>query len=148
MCGFQKQRKALTFYSQSLICHCNALVLLSFIILPYKTSAFPQLIFFCFYLEGRTISFLEEKKQKTQRGRKLTWEKPFSRVSCSKRKTGGSYVNRPFCAALWEKLRKNRRKTVPQMIFFCFFSSKKKRRGSRGSALYDGQLQRMSRAFV
>ncbi len=76
MCGFQKQKKALTFYSQSLICHCNALVLLSFIILPYKTSAFPQL------------------------------------------------------------------------IFFCFFSSKKKRRGSRGSALYDGQLQRMSHAFV
>jgi hypothetical protein len=49
MCGFQKQKKALTFYSQSLICHCNALVLLSFIILPYKTSAFPQLIFFCFF---------------------------------------------------------------------------------------------------
>ncbi|WP_308803256.1 CPBP family intramembrane glutamic endopeptidase [Agathobacter sp.] len=40
MCGFKKQKKALTFYSQSLICHCNALVLLSFIILPYKTSAF------------------------------------------------------------------------------------------------------------
>ena len=39
MCGFKKQKKALTFYSQSLICHCNALVLLSFIILPYKTSA-------------------------------------------------------------------------------------------------------------
>lgn len=41
MCGFKKQKKALTFYSQSLICHCNALVLLSFIILPYQTSAFP-----------------------------------------------------------------------------------------------------------
>ncbi len=40
MCGFKKQKKALTFYSQSLICHCNALVLLSFIILPYQTSAF------------------------------------------------------------------------------------------------------------
>ena len=39
MCGFKKQKKALTFYSQSLICHCNALVLLSFIILPYQTSA-------------------------------------------------------------------------------------------------------------
>ncbi len=42
MCGFKKQKKALTFYSQSLICHCNALVLLSFIILPYKTSAFGR----------------------------------------------------------------------------------------------------------
>lgn len=42
MCEFLIQKKALTFYSQSLICHCNALVLLSFIILPYKTSAlFP-----------------------------------------------------------------------------------------------------------
>ncbi|MFR3918729.1 MAG: DUF6870 family protein [Hominenteromicrobium sp.] len=40
MCEFLIQKKALTFYSQSLICHCNALVLLSFIILPYKTSAF------------------------------------------------------------------------------------------------------------
>lgn len=39
MCGFKKQKKTLTFYSQSLICHCNALVLLSFIILPYQTSA-------------------------------------------------------------------------------------------------------------
>ena len=39
MCEFLIQKKALTFYSQSLICHCNALVLLSFIILPYKTSA-------------------------------------------------------------------------------------------------------------
>lgn len=39
MCEFQKQKKALTFYSQSLICHCNTLVLLSFIILPYKTAA-------------------------------------------------------------------------------------------------------------
>ena len=75
--------------------------------------------------------------------------KPFPRTSFLwHEKTDGSYANRPFCAALWEKLRKNRRKTAPQMIFFCFFSSKKKRRGSRGSALYDGQLQRMSRAFV
>ena len=124
MCGFQKQKKALTFYSQSLICHCNALVLLSFIILPYKTSAFPQLIFFCFYLEGRTISFLEEKKQKTLRSRRTDGDKSFPRTSCLwHEKTGGSYVNRPFCAELWEKLRKNRRKTVPQMIFFCFFSS-------------------------
>ena len=41
MCEFLIQKKALTFYSQSLICHCNALVLLSFIILPYQTSAFP-----------------------------------------------------------------------------------------------------------
>ena len=40
MCKFLIQKKALTFYSQSLICHCNALVLLRFIILPYKTSAF------------------------------------------------------------------------------------------------------------
>ena len=40
MCEFLIQKKALTFYSQSLICHCNALVLLSFIILPYQTLAF------------------------------------------------------------------------------------------------------------
>ena len=40
MCEFLIQKKALTFYSQSLICNCNALVLLSFIILPYQTSAF------------------------------------------------------------------------------------------------------------
>ena len=39
MCKFLIQKKALTFYSQSLICHCNALVLLRFIILPYKASA-------------------------------------------------------------------------------------------------------------
>ena len=45
MCGFKKQKKALTFYSQSLICHCNALVLLSFIILPYQTSALPDGVF-------------------------------------------------------------------------------------------------------
>ena len=45
MCGFKKQKKALTFYSQSLICHCDALVLLSFIILPYKTSALPDGVF-------------------------------------------------------------------------------------------------------
>ena len=45
MCGFKKQKKALTFYSQSLICHCNALVLLSFIILPYKTSALQPGVF-------------------------------------------------------------------------------------------------------
>ena len=45
MCGFKKQKKALTFYSQSPICHCNALVLLSFIILPYKTSALPDGVF-------------------------------------------------------------------------------------------------------
>jgi len=42
MCGFKKQKKALTFFSQSLICHCNALVLLSFIILPYQTSEFTD----------------------------------------------------------------------------------------------------------
>ena len=42
MCEFLIQKKALTFYSQSLICHYNALVLLSFIILPYKTSALPS----------------------------------------------------------------------------------------------------------
>ena len=75
--------------------------------------------------------------------------KPFPCTSCLwHEKTDGSDANRPFCVTPWEKLRKNRRKTAPQMIFFCFFSSKKKRRGSRGSALYDGQLQRMSRAFV
>ena len=45
MCEFLIQKKALTFYSQSLICHCNALVLLSFIILPYKTSAFVPGVF-------------------------------------------------------------------------------------------------------
>ena len=47
MCKFLIQKKALTFYSQSLICHCNALVLLRFIILPYKTSALlPELLRF------------------------------------------------------------------------------------------------------
>ena len=46
MCKFLIQKKALTFYSQSLICHCNALVLLRFIILPYKASAFGQGILF------------------------------------------------------------------------------------------------------
>lgn len=46
MCEFLIQKKALTFYSQSLICHCNALVLLSFIILPYKTSAFGCRFFY------------------------------------------------------------------------------------------------------
>lgn len=36
MCRFKKQKKALTFYSQSLILPLQCL---SFIILPYKTSA-------------------------------------------------------------------------------------------------------------
>lgn len=33
------------FSYQSLICHCNALVLLSFIILPYQTSALLRILF-------------------------------------------------------------------------------------------------------
>ena len=37
-------------------------------------------------------------------------------------------MNRPFCAARWGKWQKDRKTTVPLMIFFCFFSSKKKRR--------------------
>lgn len=57
MCGFKKQKKALTFYSQSLICHCNALVLLSFIILPYQTSASAK----CFLLNFSCLKTLEMK---------------------------------------------------------------------------------------
>lgn len=45
MCGFKKQKKALTFYSQSLICHCNALVLLSFIITALSNLSIVQLLF-------------------------------------------------------------------------------------------------------
>lgn len=59
MCGFKKQKKALTFYSQSLICHCNALVLLSFIILPYKTSALAEMLFLQIKLHDAAVWELE-----------------------------------------------------------------------------------------
>lgn len=58
MCKFLIQKKALTFYSQSLICHCNALVLLRFIILPYKTSAL-RLRFWVTYQAGESEPMLD-----------------------------------------------------------------------------------------
>ena len=43
-------------------------------------------------------------------------------------KTDGSHTNRPFCGAGWRKRQERRKEAQPQSIFFCFFSSKKKRR--------------------
>ena len=37
-------------------------------------------------------------------------------------------MNRPFCAACWGNPQVGREATLPNLIFFCFFSSKKKRR--------------------
>ena len=45
------------------------------------------------------------------------------------KKTDGSRMNRPFCAARWRDRREHGKTTFRQRIFFCFFSSKKKRRG-------------------
>lgn len=59
MCKFLIQKKALTFYSQSLICHCNALVLLSFIILPYQTSALAEMLFLQIKLHDAAVWELE-----------------------------------------------------------------------------------------
>ena len=60
----------------------------------------------------------------------LSVNRCFPACPARNKKTDGSHLNRPFCAARWRKRQEHRRKAAPQLIFFCFFSSKKKRRGT------------------
>ena len=71
--------------------------------------------------EGDTISFLEEKKQKTLRGEGvLRGKRCFPARPVQNGKTDGSYVYRPFCASCRRKQQARRRKAFPQTTFFCF----------------------------
>ena len=86
-------------------------------------TTFRQRIFFCFFSS-------KKKRDKRHGGRGTPTEKRrYSAHPIRNEKTDGSCVNRPFCAARWRKRREHGKTTFRQRIFFCFFSSKKKRRG-------------------
>ena len=88
-----------------------------------------QWIFFCFFSS-------KKKRDKRHGGRGNPTEKRRFSANDSERKTDGSRMNRPFCAARWRKRRDHGKTTLRQRIFFCFFSSKKKRdkrHGGRGN---------------
>ena len=76
-----------------------------------------------------TISFLEEKKQKTSRLRIISVEKTFSHIRRGT-KNGRSHASCPFLCCRPAKAAGAAGNPAPQLIFFCFFSSKKKRRGT------------------
>ena len=97
----------------------------------HRRKAAPQLIFFCFFSSkkkrrGRFL-FLKKRNKRHCGAVDLSVNRCFPACPARNKKTDGSYVNRPFCAARWRKRQEHRRKAAPQLIFFCFFSSKKKR---------------------
>ena len=84
-----------------------------------------QWIFFCFFSS-------KKKRDKRHGGRgRPTEKRRYSAHPIRNEKTDGSRMNRPFCAARWRDRREHGKTTFRQWIFFCFFSSKKKRRGNR-----------------
>ena len=86
-------------------------------------TTFRQWIFFCFFSS-------KKKRDKRHGGRgRPTEKRRDSAHPIRNEKTDGSRMNRPFCAARWRKRREHGKTTLRQRIFFCFFSSKKKRRG-------------------
>ncbi len=82
------------------------------------------------FLIGERFLFLKKRNKRHCGIDDQSEKRCFPARPARNKKTDGSYVNRPFCAASWRKRRAHRRKAAPQMIFFCFFSSKKKRRGT------------------
>ena len=92
-------------------------------------TTFRQWIFFCFFSS-------KKKRDKRHGGRgRPTEKRRYSAHPIRNEKTDGSRMNRPFCATRWRKRREHRKTTLRQWIFFCFFSSKKKRdkrHGGRG----------------
>jgi hypothetical protein len=79
-----------------------------------------------------TISFLEEKKQKTLRGGGCLSEKRnFSARPARNGKTDGSYMNRPFCVAGWRR-QQERRKEGGTFSFL----EEKKQKTQRGRMLF------------
>ena len=97
----------------------------------------PQMTFFCFlfFLErkGRgTISFLEEKKQKTLRGRFSFGEKAVSRMSCSERKNGRfPYEPSVLCSTLAKKATAAKSNCSADDFLLLPFPFRKKRKGGR-----------------
>ena len=92
-------------------------------------TTFRQRIFFCFFSS-------KKKRDKRHGGRgRPTEKRRYSAHPIRNEKTDGSRMNRPFCAARWRNRREHGKTTLRQWIFFCFFSSKKKRdkrHGGRG----------------
>ena len=84
---------------------------------------------FLFFYRERFL-FLKKRNKRHCGAVDLSVNRCFPACPARNKKTDGSYVNRPFCAARWRKRQEHRRKAAPQLIFFCFFSSKKKRRGT------------------
>ena len=79
---------------------------------------------------GGRFLFLKKRNKRHCGAVDLSVNRCFPARPARNKKTDGSHLNRPFCAARWRKRQEHRRKAAPQLIFFCFFSSKKKRRGT------------------
>ena len=79
---------------------------------------------------GGRFLFLKKRNKRHCGAVDLSVNRCFPARPARNKKTDGSHLNRPFCAARWRKWQEHRRKAAPQLIFFCFFSSKKKRRGT------------------
>ncbi len=98
-----------------------------------REATLPNLIFFCFFSSkkkrrGRFL-FLKKRNKRHCGIVDQSEKRCFPARPARNEKTDGSHTNRPFCMPRWRKRQKNREATLPNLIFFCFFSSKKKRRG-------------------
>ncbi len=82
------------------------------------------------FLIGERFLFLKKRNKRHCGAVDLSVNRCFPACPARNKKTDGSYVNRPFCAACWGNPQVGREATLPNLIFFCFFSSKKKRRGT------------------
>ena len=69
--------------------------------------------------EGERFLFLKKRNKRHCGAVDLSVNRCFPACPARNKKTDGSYVNRPFCAARWRKRQEHRRKAAPQLIFFC-----------------------------
>ena len=70
--------------------------------------------------EGERFLFLKKRNKRHCGIDDQSEKRCFPACSARNKKTDGSYVNCPFCAARWRKRQEHRRKAAPQLTFFCF----------------------------